>query len=48
MNNSDVSKLLSMLSKMDKKDLQNGLDQAGKVLSMEDKAKLENMLKNMR
>ena len=48
MDNSDVSKLLSMLSKINKNDLQNGLNQAGKVLSAEDKAKLENMLKNLR
>ena len=47
MNNSDISKLLSMLSKMDKKDLQNGLSQASRILSQEDKAKLEGMLKNM-
>ena len=47
MNNSDVSKLLSMLSKMDKNELKNGLSQASKILSSEDKAKLENMLKNM-
>lgn len=43
-----MSKLLSMLSKMDKQDLQNGINQAGKILSPEDQAKLQNMLKNMR
>ena len=47
MNNSDMSKLLSMLSKMDKTQLQNGINQASKILNSEAKAKLENMLKNM-
>jgi len=47
LNNSDVSKLLGMLSKMDKNDLQNGLAQANKILSQSDKAKLQEMLKNI-
>lgn len=47
MDNSDVSKLLSMLSKMDKKDLEKGLSQANKILSTEDKNKLLDKLKGM-
>lgn len=47
MNNTDMSKLLSMLSKMDKKDLEKGLAQAEKLLSTEDKNNLLNKLKGM-
>lgn len=35
MNNEDMSKLLTMLSKIDKKDLENGLAQAEKLLKMQ-------------
>ena len=47
MNNSDVTKLLSMLSKMDKKDLEKGLAQASEFLGTEDKNKLFDKLKDL-
>ena len=37
MNNIDVNKLMGMLSKMDKKDLENGLSQVSKILNSKDK-----------
>ena len=37
MNNLDMNALMSMLSKIDKKDLERGLDQASKILSSKDK-----------
>ncbi len=37
MNNVDVNKLMGMLSKMDKKDLENGLAQVSKMLNSKDK-----------
>jgi hypothetical protein len=45
-NNVDISKLMNTLSKMDKKDLEKGLNQLNKVLSSNDKDKIINQLKN--
>lgn len=44
-NNMDISKLMSMLSKMDKKDLEAGLAKASKILSSKDKDAIINSLK---
>lgn len=44
MNNLDVNQLMSMLSKMDKKDLEKGLAQASKILGSNN---TENILKNL-
>lgn len=46
MNNFDMNTLMSMLSKMDKKDLEKGLAQASKILSSKDKDAIINGLKN--
>jgi len=40
MNDIDMSKLMSMLSKMDKKDIEKGIEQASKVLGVKDKDEL--------
>ena len=45
-NNMDINKLMSALSKMDKKDLANGMNQLNKILSSNDKEKLINQLKD--
>lgn len=37
MNNMDMGKLLSILSKMDKKDLENGIAKANEILNSKDK-----------
>lgn len=42
-NNIDMNQLLSMLSKMDKKDLQKGMEQASKILNSNNK---DDILKN--
>lgn len=47
LNNKDVTKLLEMLSKMDKSDLEKGLTQASEILGVEDKNKLIDKLKDM-
>lgn len=48
MNNMDMGKLMEMLSKMDKKQLEQGLAKVSQVLSSEDKNKIMNELsKNM-
>ena len=44
MNNMDMGKLMEMLSKMDKKQLEQGLAEVSQVLSNEDKAKIMNEL----
>jgi len=44
MNNLDINQLMSMLSKMDKKDLEKGLSQASKILNSSTK---EEILKNL-
>lgn len=45
-NNMDISKLMSALSKMDKKDLENGIQQLNQVLNSGDKQKIMDQLKN--
>lgn len=45
-NNLDMAKLMSMLSKMDKKDLQKGIEQASKILNSKDKNDIINKFKN--
>ena len=44
MNNLDMNQLISMLSKMDKKDLEKGLAQASQILSSANK---NDILKNL-
>ena len=44
-NNMDMMKLMSMLSKMDKTQLEQGLAKVNQMLSSEDKEKLMNTLK---
>lgn len=44
MNNMDMGKLMEMLSKIDKKQLEQGLAKVSQVLSNEDKAKIMNEL----
>lgn len=46
MNNIDMNKLMEMLSKMDKKDLKKGLEQAAHVLNNGNKDDLLKKLKN--
>lgn len=45
-NGMDLNSLMSMLSKMDKKDLEAGLAKASKILSSKDKDAIINSLKN--
>ena len=45
-NNIDMSKLMSMLSNMDKKDLEKGVQQLNTVLNYTDKQKIIDNLKN--
>lgn len=40
MNNIDMNKLMEMLSKMDKKDIEKGMEQASKMLGVKDKEEL--------
>lgn len=47
MNNSDMSKLMDMLSKMDPKELENGIAKANQILQSNDKNEILNKLKNM-
>lgn len=48
MNNVDISKLLSALSKMDKKELEEGIAKANEILKSKDKnSDIVNKLKNM-
>lgn len=42
----DMNQLLSMLAKMDKKDLQQGIEQANKILNSNDKNNILNKIKN--
>jgi len=46
MNNFDMNALMSMLSKMDKKDLEKGLAQASKILNSKDKETIINEINN--
>ncbi len=39
-NNMDMAKLMNMLSKMDKKDLEQGLNKLNQIMSKEDKEKI--------
>lgn len=45
-NNIDMNQLMSMLSKMDKKDLESGLTQVSKMLNSKDADKIINQIKN--
>ena len=40
MNNIDMNKLMEMLSKMDKKDIEKGMEQASKMLGVKDRDEL--------
>lgn len=40
MNDINVNKLMSILAKMDKKELENGLEKASKMLGVKDKEEL--------
>ncbi len=46
MNNVNMNMLLNMLSKMDKKDLEKGIEQANKILNSKNKDEIMNQLKN--
>ena len=46
MNNVDMNKLMEMLSKMDKKDLEKGMAQAAQILGNGNKEDILNKLKN--
>lgn len=45
-NNMDITKIMSMLSKMDKKDLEAGLSNVSKILNSKDKDAIMNAFKN--
>ena len=45
-NTNNMNMLLNMLSKMDKKDLEKGLEQANKILNSKNKDEILNQLKN--
>lgn len=45
-NNIDMGTLMSMLSKMDKKDLDEGLSKVSKMLNSKDADKIINQIKN--
>ena len=47
MDNMDMAKLMSILSKLDKKDLEAGLEKANQILNSKDKDNILNNLKNM-
>ena len=42
MNNMDMAKLMNLLSKMDKKELEQGLNKAAQILNSTDKDKISN------
>lgn len=46
MNNLNMNMLLNMLSKMDKKDLEKGIEQANQILNSKNKDEIINKLKN--
>jgi len=48
MNNSDINAMMNMLSKMDKNQLANGINQLNQMLSPEEKQKLIQSLNNMK
>jgi len=45
-NNFDMTKLMNMLSKMDKKDLESGLSKVNQILGTKDADKIINQIKN--
>lgn len=45
-NNINMNMLLNMLSKMDKKDLEKGIEEANKVLNSKNRDEIINQLKN--
>ena len=47
MNNNDMSYLINMISRMDKNQLANGINQLNQILSDEDKKKLIQVLGQM-
>lgn len=44
-NNMDMAKLMSLLSKVDKKDLQKGIEKANEIMNSKDKENIINELK---
>ena len=46
MNNMNMNMLFNVLSKMDKKDLEKGIEQANKILNSKDKDQIIDKLKN--
>lgn len=46
MNNADMEKIMAMLSKMDKKDLEAGIQKANAILNSKDKDSIINEFKN--
>lgn len=46
MNNMNMNMLLNMLSKMDKKDLEKGIEQANKILNSKSKNQIIDQIKN--
>ena len=46
MNNINKNMLLNMLSKMDKKDLEKGIEQANKILNSKNKEEIMQQLQN--
>lgn len=46
MNDFDMNKLMNMISKMDKKDLEKGIAQVSQMLNSKDKDEILNKLKN--
>lgn len=47
MENVDMSKLMDMLSKMDPKELENGIAKANEILKNNNKNEILNKIKNM-
>ncbi len=45
-NNLDIASLMAMLSKMDKKDLEKGLEHASQILKSKNKDEIINKIKN--
>ena len=45
MNNADMEKIMAMLSKMDKKDLEAGIAKANAILNSKDKSSIVNEIK---
>ena len=48
MNNNDISSLINMISKMDRNQLANGINQLNKMLSNEDKQRIIQALNNQK